>query len=135
MKLVHLVGFIIKKFVIMHGHMNVKKYYILSHLFLGRTVRRLDQLLALLFMLYHWLSQHAVQRLPHGPILSRSYPWEHPVFTHVDVERVHVLRFQRPIGSRRVTGPGHYCVWLCTFLLLRDARLEWHWDLCVLWTV
>jgi len=25
MKLVHLVGFIIKKFVAMHGHMNVKK--------------------------------------------------------------------------------------------------------------
>ena len=25
MKLVHLVGFIIKKFVTMHGHMNVKK--------------------------------------------------------------------------------------------------------------
>jgi len=24
-KLVHLVGFIIKKFVVMHGHMNVKK--------------------------------------------------------------------------------------------------------------
>ena len=29
MKLVHLVGFIIKKFVTMHGHMNVKK--VLTH--------------------------------------------------------------------------------------------------------
>ena len=28
MKLVHLVGFIIKKFVTMHGHMNVKSRYI-----------------------------------------------------------------------------------------------------------
>ena len=28
MKLVHLVGFIIKKFVPMHGHMKVKKIYI-----------------------------------------------------------------------------------------------------------
>jgi len=26
-KLVHLVGFFIKKFVSMHGHMNVKKYF------------------------------------------------------------------------------------------------------------
>ena len=26
MKLVHLVGFITKKFITMHGHMNVKKY-------------------------------------------------------------------------------------------------------------
>ena len=45
-------------------------------------------------------------------------------FTRVDVERVHVLRVQRPIGSRRVTRPGHYCVWLSTFRLLRDAGLE-----------
>ena len=29
MKLVHLVGFIIKKFVTMHGHMNVKKGLVL----------------------------------------------------------------------------------------------------------
>jgi len=27
MKLVHLIGFIIKKFVTMHGHMNVKLLY------------------------------------------------------------------------------------------------------------
>ena len=27
MKLVHLVGFITKKFVTMHGHMNVKNYW------------------------------------------------------------------------------------------------------------
>jgi len=28
-KLVHLVGFITKKFVMMHGHMNVKKSYVI----------------------------------------------------------------------------------------------------------
>jgi len=32
-KLVHLVGFIIKKFVMMHGHMNVKNFEVMSHKF------------------------------------------------------------------------------------------------------
>ena len=32
MKLLHLVGFITKKFVTMHGHMNVKKFVKLVHL-------------------------------------------------------------------------------------------------------
>jgi len=31
-KLVHLVGFIIKKFVMMHGHMNVKKCIIYNYI-------------------------------------------------------------------------------------------------------
>ena len=48
MKLVHLVGFIIKKFVTIHGHMNVKKIYVsvvlviqfkISHMFAAENIR------------------------------------------------------------------------------------------------
>jgi len=40
-KLVHLVGFILKKFVAMHGHMNVK--YVFSCLgYIGKVVKRKD---------------------------------------------------------------------------------------------
>jgi len=42
-KLVHLVGFIIKKFVTMHGHMDVKYWTIIfssQAIFAGRTSKR-----------------------------------------------------------------------------------------------